>query len=98
MLILPGVRGDYFTRVHQGVVQPRLTVRDQLTEHWTVKGGVGLFAQEPTFDETDSHFGNPNLKAEESIHYSVGAEYKPLPHLTLDATVFYKDMRDMVSA
>jgi TonB family protein len=97
LLILPGVRADYFTRVHQGVVQPRLTARYQLGERWTLKGGVGLFAQEPTFDETDASFGNPKLKSEQAIHYSVGTEYKPRPQITLDATLFYKDMRHMVS-
>ena len=98
LLVLPGVRGDYFTRTHEGVVQPRITARYQLGERLTVKGGVGLFAQEPTFDETDSNFGNPNLKTERAIHYSAGTEYKLRPFLTLDATVFYKDMRHMVSA
>jgi TonB family protein len=97
MLILPGMRFDYSQRVHEGIFQPRLTMRDQLNEQWTVKGGVGLFTQEPGFDETDSHFGNPNVKNERSIHYSVGAEYKPRRYFTLDATVFYKDMNHMVS-
>ena len=97
LLILPGVRADYFTRVHEGILQPRLTVRDQIRQRWTLKGGVGLFSQEPTFDETDSHFGNPKLKSERSIHYSAGVEYKPAPFLTLDATTFYKDMSHMVS-
>jgi hypothetical protein len=97
LLILPGVRADYFQRVHETIAQPRLTVRDQIREGWTLKGGVGLFSQEPTFDETDSHFGNPKLKSERSIHYSAGVEYKPLPYITLDATVFYKDMSSMVS-
>jgi TonB family protein len=97
LLILPGVRADYFTRVHEGVVQPRLTTRYQIRDRWTLKGGVGLFAQEPTFDETDSNFGNPKLKTERAIHYSAGAEYKPRPHFTLDATLFYKDMTHMVS-
>ncbi len=63
----------------------------------TVKGGVGLFAQEPTFDETDPNFGNPKLKGERAIHYSAGVEYKPRPYVTLDATGFYKDMYSMVS-
>jgi len=97
MLILPGVRYDYFQRVHEGNLQPRLTMRGQVTEQWTIKGGAGLFTQEPQFDETDSHFGNPNLKSERAWHYSVGAEYKPRPYITLDATLFYKDMSHLVS-
>jgi TonB family protein len=97
LLILPGVRADYFTRSHEGVVEPRITARDQINDRFTLKAGVGLFAQEPTFDETDASFGNPALKPERAIHYSVGAEYKPRPYVTLDATLFYKDMSHMVS-
>jgi TonB family protein len=97
LLILPGVRADYFTRVHEGVVQPRITARYQLGERFTLKGGAGLFAQEPTFDETDPAFGNPKLKTQRALHYSAGTEFKPRPYLTFDATVFYKDMSHMVS-
>jgi outer membrane receptor protein involved in Fe transport len=96
-LLLPGVRADYFQRVHQSIAEPRITARYQIRERFTLKGGVGLFAQEPTFDETDPVFGNPALKAEQAIHYSVGAEYKPRPYVTLDATLFYKSMTNLVS-
>ena len=97
MLLLPGIRADYFQRTHETSIQPRITARYGINEHVTVKGGIGLFAQEPTFDETDPNFGNPNLKGERAIHYSAGVEYKPRPYITLDATGFYKDMYSMVS-
>jgi TonB family protein len=97
LLVLPGLRLDYFGLTGQTVLQPRLTARWQVTEPATLKGGVGLFVQEPQLDETDEVFGNPDLMAERAIHYSVGAEYKPAPWLTLDATAFYKDMSELVS-
>jgi TonB family protein len=97
LLLLPGLRFDYFSRIHQSVLQPRFTARFGVTEAVTLKGGLGLFVEEPTFDETDSSFGNPNLKAERAIHLSGGVEYKPRPWITLDATGFYKDIYDLVS-
>jgi TonB family protein len=97
LLILPGVRFDYFSRVTRMLVQPRLTVRYGLTDQWTVKGGVGLFGQPPDFDETDDNFGNPNLGTEKAIHYSAGVEWKPQPWITLDATGFYKTLHDLAS-
>jgi TonB family protein len=97
LLLLPGLRVDYFQRVSETVAQPRLTARYQLRPDVTVKAGVGLFAETPTPDETDPNFGNPALKAERAIHYSAGVEYKPRPYLTLDATAFYKDMSSLVS-
>jgi TonB family protein len=97
LLLLPGVRADYFQRVHESVVQPRITARYQLTRSVTVKAGAGLFAEEPTFDQTDKVFGNPQLKTERALHYSAGVEYKPRPFITLDATGFYKDLTHLVS-
>jgi len=97
LLVLPGLRLDYFQRIHQTVLQPRLTARLGVTERTTLKAGAGLFVQEPTFDETNADFGNPNLKAERATHLSAGVEFKPRPWITLDATGFYKSIFDLVS-
>jgi TonB family protein len=97
MLLLPGVRVDHYSSVDDTVIQPRFTLRHDVTARFTWKGGVGLFSQEPQPWESDVKFGNPALKAERVWHYSLGAEYRPLPYLTLDATGFYKDMRNLVS-
>jgi TonB family protein len=96
LLVLPGVRADYFSRIHEGIVQPRLTTRWQFADQLTAKGGAGFFVQEPDFDETDPAFGNPDLKGERAMHYSAGVEWKPRPYITLDATGFYKDMWNLV--
>jgi TonB family protein len=97
LLLVPGVRFDRFSRVDQSALAPRLTARLALTERWLAKGGVGLFHQEPSFDETDAVFGNPDLGLESAWHYSAGVEFRPLPQLVLDATGFYKDIDDLVS-
>ena len=98
LLVLPGLRLDYLSFSKQYVVQPRATARWGVTEGVTIKGGAGLFSQDPTPDEADANFGNPDLKAERAWHYSAGAEYKPRPHLTFDVTAFYKDIYNLVSA
>jgi TonB family protein len=98
LLLLPGLRVDYFQAVSQTSAQPRLTARWSITDRLTAKGGAGVFAQEPTPDQTDAAFGNPALKLQRALHFSAGAEYKPRPHITLDATLFYKDMTNLVSA
>ncbi|MBN2344477.1 MAG: TonB-dependent receptor [Deltaproteobacteria bacterium] len=95
--VIPGVRYDYFSRVDTSSLAPRFNTRFALAEKWTVKGGVGVYHQEPSFDETDEVFGNPDLGLEKAMHYSVGFEYSPLDYLTLDVTGFYKDMSDLVS-
>ncbi len=97
LTVIPGLRVDHFGRLGETTLDPRLTVRWALAEQWTAKGGVGLFHQEPFFDETDATFGNPALGPEAAWHYSLGAEYRPLPFLSADATLFYKDLRALVS-
>jgi TonB family protein len=97
LLLLPGVRFDYWSETSQFTAAPRLTARYDLSNQLTFKGGVGLFYQQPTIEESDKVFGNPNLKDERAIHYSAGVEWKPLKHIILDATGFYKDMSNMVS-
>jgi TonB family protein len=97
LLLVPGVRFDYFSRLDETTLQPRLTARLALGDRWTLKGGVGLYKQEPSFDETDAVFGNPALHLESAVHTSVGAEFRPIERFLIDATVFYKDLRDLVS-
>jgi TonB family protein len=97
LLILPGLRFDYLALSHESVFQPRITTRWGVTEKITIKGGIGLFAQDPTPDEVDPSFGNPALKSEKALHYSAGIEFKPRPYITLDATGFYKDIYNLVS-
>ena len=97
LLVLPGARFDYLAFAKEYVTQPRLTARWSIVEPFTVKGGVGLFSQDPTPDEVNKDFGNPNLKSQKAWHYSAGFEYKPRPHLTIDLTGFYKDIYNLVS-
>ncbi len=97
LLIVPGVRFDHYSRTDEFGLSPRLTARYQLAEQWAVKGGVGLFSQEPVYYETDPVFGNPDLGLEKAIHYSAGFEYTPVKYVNIDVTGFYKDMFDLVS-
>jgi TonB family protein len=97
LLLLPGVRVDYFSDIHQTTWAPRFTARYEFNDRYAIKGGVGLFYQEPTVDESNKDFGNTDLKAERAIHYSLGGEWRPRKHLSLDVTGFYKDLDNMIS-
>jgi hypothetical protein len=97
LLLLPGVRFDYYSEVAQLTAAPRFTTRYDLSKRLTLKGGVGLFYQQPSIDQADKVFGSTKLKCMRAIHYSAGAEWKPWKHITLDLTGFYKDIGKMVS-
>jgi outer membrane receptor protein involved in Fe transport len=98
MLAVPGVRFDYFGRTKKTALSPRLTLRQAINPEWTLKAGVGLFQQEPTFAETDKAGGNPKLGTEKALHYSAGFEFTPKPFLNLSVTGFYKTLYDTVGA
>jgi TonB family protein len=97
LLILPGLRADYFQLVDEASVQPRLTARWQLADPVTAKGGAGLFVQPPPFERVETSFGNPDLGTERTMHYSFGAELASSSWLKFDATGFYKHMWHLVS-
>jgi len=69
-----------------------------MPKKWILKGGVGWFSQRPSPDESDPSFGNPDIDAERSIHYSVGTEWRFNDALNLDVVGFYKDLYNLIGA
>jgi hypothetical protein len=97
LLLLPSLRFDYYSKIKETTVAPRLSVRYAASDRLTVKGAVGLYHQEPTVDESNEGFGNPLLKTERAVHYAAGVEVKPLTGLSVDVTGFYKALDHLVS-
>ena len=97
LTIIPGVRLAYFTDVEDVIFEPRLTILARILDGVVIKGGVGLFQQSPAPDELSADFGNPDLLAEKSIHYSLGTELAITEFMDLEVTGFYKNMFDLVS-
>jgi TonB family protein len=98
LLITPGVRADYLTGYEGIYVQPRLMTRFRVRGEWWLKAGAGLFhmyQQAPYHDEV---LGNPNLRAEQAWHFTVGVDARPLPFyraLRVELNLFYKDLRNI---
>jgi TonB family protein len=97
LLLVPGLRFDYSSRLGEVWAEPRLAIRQNLSSRLVAKAGVGLFHQEPDFGEDYPGFGNPALTAEKAWHYSGGVEWRIVDGLSLDATLFYKRLYDLVS-
>lgn len=97
LMLLPGVRMDYYSNNTQTTVSPRISSRLQATKELAVKGGIGLFDQPPDVNNTFPGFGNPDLVSEKAIHYALGAEWRPKQHLEFGITGFYRDAYDLVS-
>ncbi|MES1207503.1 MAG: TonB-dependent receptor, partial [Pseudomonadota bacterium] len=97
LLIAAGLRADYFEIIRQGVLAPRLSVREDLSPRWALKGALGVYQQPPDVEETDPSFGNPGLEAERAVHAAAGVEWRPWLRTTLDVTGFYKRLTNLVS-
>lgn len=96
LLVVPAARIDYDYKIDDLTVDPRLTARWQVVDGTTLKGGVGAYMQRPGFDESDPDFGDPTIKSERTIHTTVGVEQRIDEGLTLDTSLFYKDMYEQV--
>jgi len=96
--LTPGIRFDYFSRINEYGTDPRLIARYDINPNWAIKGGVALTHERPIDQELDPTFGNPDLKLIRAFQYAIGAEWKPLDHLSVDLNLFYKDIRRLTSS
>lgn len=95
--IVPGVRMDYWGATSEYSVDPRIAARYQLSDDVTVKGGVAVVHQEANIRQLDPVFGNPDLELQRALQYSLGTEWQATPELSIDSTLFYKDLDSLVS-
>lgn len=90
VLFVPGVRLDYYRDIKSLTVDPRLTVRYEVTPNTALKGGVGLYSQAPEYWMTLKALGNPNLDPYHAFQTSAGVEQKFGEQVKLGVEGFYK--------
>jgi TonB family protein len=95
-LFILGNRADYFSEIHDYTYDPRGALHYQLTDTTTLKGGVGMFAQPPAFQESSPKLGNKNLKATHTLHVDVGVDQMLSSAIKVGLDGFYKHMYDRV--
>ena len=96
VLVLPGLRVDWYSPISAWTVDPRLGIRWEVVPGTTLKGGVGLFHQPPSPQESAPELGNPHLKAPVAIHTSIGVEQKLVDGLDGEVTGFHKRLSELV--
>lgn len=92
-----GLRFDYYSALKSQSFNPRLTARYQVSPFTWLKGGVGLFSQDPQAPDYNKGFGNPQLRPESAVHYALTLEQGLLPGLMIELTGFYKQLYDLVA-
>ncbi len=104
--LVPAVRIDYSRDANRSWnINPRLAFRWEFLPTWTLKGGVGQFNQPPQPNQTsgapNNYFpsqtvGNPFLRTQRSIQYSLGFEHDFSRYVSLSMEGFYKTLDDQV--
>jgi TonB family protein len=96
--IVPGLRLDYTDATKSWDFAPRVVVRQDVTTEprTTIKGGIGLFAQPPQAQETNSVFGMSGLTSNRATHYDIGVERVFTQHIEASLEGFYKQLDNLV--
>jgi outer membrane receptor protein involved in Fe transport len=96
VLVIPGVRVDWFSGYARTYVQPRVMARFEVSPETWLKAGAGLFHQPPQAPFNDPVLGNPAVRPEQAVHVTVGVDTRPIPRwraLLIELNLFYKDLR-----
>ena len=96
LLLSPGVRLNYSTRINDASVDPRVNGRYKLGEDHQLKFAMGRYSKVPDFAEVSKDFGNPDLKFYKSYHYILGVETQWKPSWVTDFQTFYKETKGLV--
>lgn len=71
---------------------PRLSMRFQIDEQWSIKAASGLYQQTPPVYTFSREFGGGNLGPEAAVHALLGVEWQPLREVFVQAEGFYKHL------
>ncbi len=96
LVLIPGVRVDYYHQLRDFSVNPRLSQRYALREGLTLKSAVGWFSQPPEYYEAFRGIGNPEIAPYHALHVSAGAEARVTDELSLDLEGFFKHLTERV--
>jgi TonB family protein len=96
LLLVPGLRFDYWGYIGEYSIDPRLTARYQVADTTALKWGVGLYSQPPIYYEAIPKFGNPDLEPVRSLHTSAGFEQDVGQRLSLSLEGFYKRLTNRI--
>jgi len=90
LLLLPGVRADYYGDVDHSSLDPRLSARYEVWRGFTLKSGVGYYSQAPQYWQALAVVGNPRIEPYRALQTSVGFEARAGETLKFGAEGFHK--------
>lgn len=90
LLLVPGVRADYYGDVDHASFDPRLAARYEVSQAFTLKSGVGYYTQAPQYWQALALVGNPHIEPYRALQTSAGLELRDGNSVKVGAEGFYK--------
>jgi len=99
LVLVPGIRYDYYHHLDEGKVSFRSSARWDYNENRTVSASAGTFNQSPRpmGHSTDPVYGNPDLPPTTASHLTLGHEWRLGDRLSLKIEG-YHNTQDLVPA
>jgi len=107
LVLIGGLRSDYYSFNDEWTVSPRLSARYTHSERLTLNGSWGIYHQQPAYrelrgtpegEQSIDETLNRDLKSQRSMQFVAGGEYFwPESRLYLRAEAYYKDLDDVIS-
>ena len=94
--IVPGVRADRWTLTGHAAASPWIDGSWPITSALTLRGGAGIYRQDPTFDQVAGLRGNPSLSAERAYQADAGVEGRVTRTVRWQMTAYDREDRDMI--
>ncbi|MBN2053762.1 TonB-dependent receptor [bacterium] len=101
-----GMRWDLSTLSDMSAWSPRVSMRWQLEDGWSMRAAWGYYYQFPGYDslQGDGYFldlrgiKDLHLKPERAVHYVLSAEYENRGGWGIEFDVYYKDLDDLIDS
>jgi len=90
-----GIRTDHHNLAAQTIFDPRASLFYQTSQNSNLRLSCGVYHQFPSPLFYAANYGNPNLKAQQAVHYILGYEHQ-LDNTHIKAEVYYKDYKNLV--
>lgn len=96
LLIVPGIRADYYGDIGHSSFDPRLTSRLELSPSFALKTGAGYYTQAPQYWQALAVVGNPSIEPYRALQTSLGFEDHVGARLKFGAEGFYKRLTNRI--
>jgi TonB family protein len=96
VLLVPGIRADYYGDIGRSSFDPRLTSRLEITPNFTLKSGVGYYTQAPQYWQALAVVGNPQIEPYRALQTSFGFEERAGTRAKFGVEGFYKRLTNRI--